>query len=439
MGLRRTLMEPRKLWRDVSPLGLAMVACLALATGAWAGTEKVLYTFTGGADGGNPYAGVVFDNAGNLYSTTFAGGTSGGCAGYGCGTVFELTPGSGGAWTETVLYSFTGGVDGGSPASDLIFDSVGNLYGTTDFYGSGGACNDPTYGCGTAFELSPTSNGWAESVIYDFTDNDGGFNPAAGVIFDKNGNLYGTAGSGGAHVRGTVYELVARNNGWSEKTLYAFGGSSGGAEPADALIFDAAGNLYGTAYAGGTYDGGTVFELTSGSREAKTLHVFQCGFGGCSKKDKGDGANPLAGLVMDSAGNLYGTTRFGGNYKHGTVFKVARLAGGKWKETIIHSFTGGDDGEYPYGGLTIDRAGKLYGTTSGGGTHVWGTVFELKPSRSGRWKESVLYDFSGGSDGGEPLADLVIDASGNLYGTAALGGDAGCAGYGCGVVFEIIP
>ncbi len=431
-------MKPGNLWRDVSRLGLAMVACLALATGAWAGTEKVLYTFTGGSDGGNPEAGVVFDDAGNLYSTTFAGGTPGCYGGYGCGTVFKLAPGHGGVWTETVLYSFTGGADGGGPLSDPIFDSAGNLYATTDFYGSGGGCNDPIYGCGTVFELSPTSGGWVENVIYDFTDNDGGFNPAAGLIFDKRGNLYGTTGGGGAHAGGTVYKLVPRNNGWSEQTLHAFGGNSG-AEPADALIFDVGGNLYGTAYAGGTYDGGTVFELTNGGGKEKTLYVFQCGFGGCSKKDKGDGANPLTGLAMDSEGNLYGTTRFGGTYRRGTVFKVVRLAGGKWKESVIHSFTGGDDGEYPFGGLTIDKAGTLYGTTNGGGTHVWGTVFELKPAPGGRWKESVLYNFSGGSDGGEPLAALVIDAAGNLYGTASLGGDAGCAGYGCGVVFEIIP
>ena len=287
---------------------LAIFTAILFVTSTWAAAEeKVLHSFSGGADGTYPYGGLIFDAAGNLYGTTTSGGTSN------TGTVFELTPAAGGTWTEKVLHSFSGGTDGIHPYAGLIFDAAGNLYGTTDL---GGA-----YGYGTVFELTPAAGGtWTEKVLHNF--NNGGTDgtrPYARLTFDAAGNLYGTTYGGGAYNSyGTVFELTPAAGGtWTEKVLHSFGSGTDGLIPYGGLIFDAAGNLYGTTAYGGTNDLGTVFELTpkaGGGWTEKVLYSFG---------DGTDGVSPLAGLIFDAAGNLYGTTQHGGTYNYGTVFEIA--------------------------------------------------------------------------------------------------------------------
>ena len=424
---------------------LAIIAATLFATSTWAQIhEQVLHNFQyNGTDGVLPFAGLIFDAAGNLYSTTSEGGT------YGVGTVFELTPAAGGGWTETVLHSFGNGTDGRGPNA-LIFDAAGNLYGTTSWGG--------TYTYGTVFELTPAAGGgWTEQVLYSFcsqTNCTDGAHPVAGLIFDAAGNLYGTTGHGGVYAScnsgtgcGTVFELTpTAGGGWTEKVLHNFGNGTDGNSPSAGLIFDAASNLYGTTYVGGIYCSGsggcgTVFELTpaAGGTWTETVLYSFCPAGyPCT-----DGIGPEAGLIFDAAGNLYGTTVQGGRYDYGTVFELSPTAGGGWTETVLHNFGNGLDGVDPSAGLIFDAAGNLYGTTSWGGYYghyEYGTVFELTPAASGGWTETVLHSFGNGTDGRAPLAGLIFDAAGNLYGTTSAGGtDTSCpnGGYGCGTVFEL--
>jgi uncharacterized repeat protein (TIGR03803 family) len=419
-------------------VGLTCLILAVLVTGAWAAPKyKVLYTFTGGSDGGVPYARLLFDKRGNLYGMTHFGGQAGCYAGLGCGTIFELMPASGGGWTESVLYAFAGGAGGDNPIyGGLISDASGNLYGTTYFGGIfGGVCNP--YGCGTAFELAQSSQGWTKSLQYSFTGTSGQ-QPTSALAFDNAGHLYGTTLLGGQYTLGTMFELVKTGSGtWNEATLHQFTGGNDGSSPAAGLIADAAGNFYGTTSTGGSTNGGTVFELTSNRREVKVLHSFKCGLNKCDFKD---GGNPWSGLVFDQHGSLYGATRYGGVHRKGAIYRLMPSKGGGWKESLLYSFKSGTgDGAEPLSLLAFDKFGNLYGTTSRGGTNDEGVVFELMPSAGGRWKEAILYRFTGGSDGAKPQAGFVIDATGNLYGTAALGGQKGCGDAGCGVVFEITP
>jgi uncharacterized repeat protein (TIGR03803 family) len=381
--------------------------------------ETVLYNFS--SNGGDPYAGLTFDASGNLYGTTEFG------------TVFKLTPRAGGGWTEAVLYTFNGAGDADLYAG-LILDASGNLYGTEYFGG--------TYGWGFVFELTPAKGGgtWTEKTLHSFSANGtDGTSPSAGLIFDTVGNLYGTTQSGGANGGGTVFELSPSDHGsWGEKILYNFIYNGTGAyEPVAGLIFDASGNLYGTTLQGGTYGagndhtGGTVFELTpsaDGSWTETVLYNFD---------ESGSGPyGPGAVLVLDPAGNLYSTTPDGGTYNSsGTVFELSPQAGGSWTETTLHSFGNGSDGLNPFDGLVLDASGNLYGTTWQGGAYGKGTAFELMPEAGGAWEEKVLYSFGGsGTDGKNPSGGLIFDASGNLYGTTQGGG-----AYGGGTVFEINP
>jgi len=268
-------------------------------------TETVLYDFQGGNDGSAPYYGnVIFDSAGNLYGTTSAGG-GGECSG-GCGTVYELSP-SGSGWTEQILYRFTGGADGGSPASGVVLDQAGNLYGTTYMGGSG--CSG--HGCGVVYELSPSGSGWTEKVLYTFQGASDGKNPNAGVIFDQAGNLYGATFTGGSEGGGTVFELSPSGEGWSFSTLYAFqGGEYGPAGPYDNLAIDGAGSLYGTTNDdGGANTAGSVFKLTPQNGEwiYTNLFLFPTDDGAAPY-----GENPIGGPTVDSFGNVYGTTSQGG-------------------------------------------------------------------------------------------------------------------------------
>jgi len=395
---------------------LAIFTVTGFVTITYASTEKVLYSFgTNEGDGGVPYGGLIFDAAANLYGTTSGGGT------YNDGTVFELTPKAGGGWTEKVLHSFSG-KDGAVPYAGLIFDSVGNLYGTTY---EGGAYND-----GTVFELTPEAGGgWKEKVLHSFSGKDGVY-PTASLIFDAAGNLYGTTSDGGAYYDGTVFELTPKaGGGWTEKVLHSFSGKEG-AVPYAGLIFDAAGNLYGTTFMGGTnIKYGTVFELTpkaGGGWKEKVLHSFY----------SQDGDEPIAGLIFDAAGNLYGMTSSGGiNNNYGTVFELTPKAGGGWTEKVVHHFNNYKKGVGPQASLIFDGAGNLYGTTYAGGAFGPGTVFELTPEAGGGWTEKVLHSFNNnGNDGYNPLDSLVFDASGNLYGTTYGGG-----AYDLGMVFEVKP
>jgi uncharacterized repeat protein (TIGR03803 family) len=440
---------------DYMEIGCGAVVKLRRGTGSeW--TAENLYQFTA-SDGFDPVSTLIADNSGNFYGTTNAGGKGPGyfediggqdCP-YGCGTVFRLTRSSGGHWSRSVLYSFTGiNGDGSFPWGSLIFDAAGNLYGTTEW---GGA-----FGSGTVFELIPDSGGrWKEIVLYSFTGHSDGGLPVAGLIFDAAGNLYGTTSAGGVgtYGSGTVFELSPAGNTWKETVLYGFTGTNGdGAIPTASLIFDAAGNLYGTTSLGGGGDCGighcgTAFELSpvQGGWKETVLHAFIAA--------NGDGAGPQGSLVIDDAGDLYGTTWEGGIGSScpggftgcGTVFKLTRKTGNTWKETIVHNFGSYDgDGDFPAGGLAFDLAGNLYGTTKGG-TKGSGTVFKLTPISGGHWAERVLHTFAGyPSDGAFPVANIILDAEGNLYGTTSGGGLNGNSGFGGfqafgGTVFEITP
>jgi uncharacterized repeat protein (TIGR03803 family) len=391
-------------------------------------TESVIYTFKGGSDGAFPYAGLTLDSAGNLYGTTLLGGTQPtNCLGWSCGTVFKLAPGSHGSWTESILYSFTGGSDGGEPRGELIFDSAGSLYGTASVGGK-------SSGSGTVFKLTPASNSWTLNVLYSFFDSNGndGFDPQSGLIFDKAGNLYGTTLFGGSARCsggcGVVFELISNGNGsFSESVLYNFlGGASDGAYPAGGLVFDQVGNLYGTTYSGGRSPGpvGVVFQLAPGSGGQWTetvVHAFTGSF---------DGASPYGALVFDQAGNLYGATYRGGTADVGTVFELTPTTGGQWTKSTIYSFPS-SDGQDPNGNLVEDASGNFYGTTYPGGTYAQGEVFKLAPNSTGGWTKGTIYSFKGTTDGALP-SNLVFDKSGNLYGTAVVG-------PGLGSIFELKP
>jgi uncharacterized repeat protein (TIGR03803 family) len=374
-----------------------VAAVLALAplwaNCAWSQTsEKVLYNFNGGSDGAEPTAGLISDPAGSLYGTTLHGGPSN------AGTVFKLDP----AGNETVLYSFTGfanGADGENPKAGVVRDSVGNLYGTTWF---GGANNG-----GSVFKVDPTGK---ETLLYSFANGSDGGNPGGGLIQDSQGNLYGTTHFGGVHGAGTIFRVGPTG---IETVLYSFTGGSDGSQPNAGVTRDASGNLYGTTQFGGASGAGTVFKLDTSGVEA-VLHSFTNGL---------DGGTPLAPVIQDAKGNLYGTTVQGGS-GYGVVFKVD-LTGA---ETPFYTFTGGSDGAAPYPPVIQDAAGNLYGMTYQGGTHGYGVVFKVDPTGH----ESVLYNFAENVAEAVSEANLLLDSAGNLYGTTRAGGTSNN-----GTVFEI--
>jgi uncharacterized repeat protein (TIGR03803 family) len=354
--------------------------------------EVLLYSFSG-TDGQNPDAGLVMDSAGDFYGTTQSGGANGD------GTVFKISANG----TETVLHSFTGGADGMNPEAPLILDSAGNLYGTTV---GGGA-----HGDGTVFEVSASGT---ESVLYSFAGGTAdGANPYAAVVMDTSGNLYGTTQNGGASGAGTVFKITA---GGTESVLYSFAlGTTDGTNPDAALIMDSAGNLYGTTPNGGAHNQGTVFEVSASGTES-VLYSFAGG--------PTDGGYPFSALVADGTGDFYGTTYSGGAHGQGTVFKL----GTDGTESVLYSFGSGTDAADPHSVLTLDSAGNLYGTSTQGGQFGLGTVFELAADGT----ESVLHSFNT-ADGQNPGAvGLVMDSAGHMYGTTQNGG-----ANGDGVVFEV--
>ena len=355
-----------------------------------AGNETPLYSFAGGADGANPNAGVVRDSAGNFYGTTIYGGTSR------AGVVYQVTA----AGAETVLYTFTGGTDGTGPYAGVIRDTVGNLYGTAAYGGAAGE--------GVAYKLDTTG---VQTVLYGFPESGGGYGPNSGVILDGAGNLYGTTPQGGSLGAGVVYRMSAAGH---EAVLYSFTGGADGSNPNSGVVRDSAGNLYGTTFNGGTFGYGTVYKLDTAGNET-VLYTFTGG---------SDGSNPYAGVVRDSAGNLYGTTWYGGVGGAGVIYQVDASG----NETVLYSFTGGPGDSRSYSGLYRDSAGNLYGVSYSGGTAGFGAVYKLDTANN----DTVLYNFTGGTDGRYPYAGVIRDAAGNLYGTTEVGG----AYYG-GVVYKV--
>jgi uncharacterized repeat protein (TIGR03803 family) len=385
---------------------------LALAGTGSAGTYKVLHAFNG-TDGTEPEWGVIPDSAGNLYGTTAAGGL------YNKGTVYELSPTDGGGWTQAVIYAFTGAADGYQPEAPLIMDANGNLFGTTLYGGANSG--------GVLFELSPVSGGgWAESVLYNFHGSFDFHSPR--LTFDSVGDLYGAATAAGLYSFGEVFELTPVNGMWIYSALYSFGGTpNDGQYPEGTVTFDSAGNLFGTTVEGGTTGLGTLFELTpgiDGTWNYSLLHSFV----------GSDGTLPGTGVSFNSAGKLFGTT--GSSYICGadesTIFE-GRFVRGVWTNTVLHTFTGGQDGCRPLSTLAFDSLGNFYGTTNLGGRGT-GVVFKATSKPGGGWTGRVLYEFKLHMDGGYPTGKLFLDSKGNIYGVA---GGGGPGGYG--VVYEISP
>jgi uncharacterized repeat protein (TIGR03803 family) len=432
-------MKRNRFWaacgRTLAVVATTLIVISMLASGAWASEYKVLYTFTGGPDGDNP-TGLIMDATGNLYSTTTGGGIGNCQWDGGCGTVFQLTPNPDGSWTKTVLYNFAGSPgDGGYPLErgHLIFDGSGNLYGTSQWHGA--------YGQGTVFKLMQNPDGsWSDSVLYSFAGKDGAV-PFTSLIFDIAGDLYSTTLVGGkgdcqipwGYGCGVAFKLTPNPDGsWTKSKLHKFAGGMDGANPWAGLTFDPAGNLVGTTTYGGAYGSGIIFQLTpqpDGRWIKKAVHHFNGGRGG---------ANPLGGLISDAAGNFYGTGSAGGAYGNGVVYKLTPTPNQKWGYRVIHQFKGGEDGANPGLDLTFDPAGNLYGVTGGGGACGKGVAYKLAPNPDGSWKRFTLHSFTCGDDGQSPSSSLILDASGNIYGVAfghywiCLDSD-----YQCGVVFKI--
>jgi len=386
---------------------MAFMAVLVLAAFAQAQTFTTLYNFTGGADGGSPNAGLIQDPAGNLYGTTEIGGSG---HYYADGVVFEVNT----AGTETVLHSFGGYPDGGGPAAPVVRDKAGNIYGTTV---SGG--ND----CGVVFKIDSAGN---ETVLHTFSGSDG-CGPLQGLARDKAGNLYGTTApqlctdcSG----VGTIFKIDRAGD---FTLLHTFtGGSSDGVFPYYGhLTMDKSGNLYGATWGGGAYGYGVLYEF---SRSGKfiVLHSFN--------NSSSDGCYPYGSVLMDKAGDFYGTTSGCGSYYYGTIWRVSKTG----KETILHNFAGSpSDGCTPYAGVSRDPKGNLYGvTTACGANYYFGTVYEL----SAKGKLTLLHSFDG-ADGQLPLGEVLRTSAGALFGTTYYGGTSNCRIYysTCGTVWSYAP
>ena len=400
-------------------------ALVAMPLGStWAATtEKVIFNFTGGNDGGDPASQLTFDTAGNAYGTTVTGGT------FGCGTVFELAPAGGGQWQQSVLYSFGCFDDGKNPYGGVTLDATGNLYGTTAAGGTGTCTGD---GCGVVFKLTRSGGSWTESVLYSFAGGTDGYGPGGMVVFDRAGNLYGTTPDGGAYSQGTVYQLSLNGGQWQENIIHNFtGGDDGAVGSLGALLIDSSGAIYGVTELGGANGAGTVFRMffSGGAWNLVTLYAF---------KGQPDAGFPYGGLIADAHGNLYGTTYYGGANGAGAVFNVAPgpSAIGGWRDVVLYSFQGGTDGGSPTSTLVFDAAGNLYGTTSAGGDPGCdcGVAFELSPNGSGGWSESVIHTFGSIPDGSYPYYGMTPDGMGNFFGTTASGGH-----HQQGTVFELTP
>ena len=407
-------------------LAIALVLTM-LAPAAHAQSFSVIHTFAG-SDGIKPYAGVSI-HGGNLFGTTaFGGGNN--------GTVWELSH-SGSSWLINPISYLFG--TGNQPKARAVFGPDAHLYTIAEIGGAEGN--------GSVFSLTPPISicrtaqcFWRETDVHSFagSPSDGQYPGSGDLIWDQQGNIYGVTGSGGLTNAGIVYELTPSGNSYTEKILYNFLGLADGAGP-NGVVIDSKGNLFGTAYSGGLQDCpqqqdcGVVFELTNvpgvGWQET-VLYAFTGG---------NDGANPIGGVILDSLGNLYGTTRAGGMGGAGTLFELSP-SGNSWTYNVLYSFSG-IYGCGSWASLTLDAAGNLYGTTDCAGLDQRGNVFKLTKTQNG-WTYTSLYDFTGGADGGYPVGNVTIDSDGTLYSTASGGGSSqgACAAYGgCGTVWMIKP
>ena len=406
-------------------MAATIVALAVTASASAAPVETVLHSFTGGKNGAQPSTALIADANGALYGTASGGDGN-------LGLVFRLTPPAQGKtfWTETVLWRFKGGTDGGAPKGGLIADANGALYGTTTSAGG-------MFGAGTVFKLTPPAKGktvWTETTLYSFTGGKDGGSPIGGLVADANGALYGAALNGGTQTMGVVFMLTPPAIGktvWTETVLWNFTGGADGAYPNGDLL-NVGGRLYGTAVGGGADGFGVAFQLTPpGEAWTETiLHTFTGG---------SDGAYPRAGLMAGNAG-FFGTTNYGGSAPgyggFGVVFQLGLpIVNGQWTETTLHAFTGGLDGRLPLAGLwEADFNRGVYGTTFEGGINKLGVAFRLRPPAKGQtvWTEIVLENF-GGNKGSAPTAGL-LNVNGILYGTTPNGG-----AYKNGVVFKLTP
>ncbi len=407
--------------RNAATLVIGLVLFLATAQGQ---TLNVLYNFTGGPDGAYPGDGVTIDKAGNLYGTNYGGGS-------GYGTVYSLKH-AGTGWVVFPLYSFSGGSDGANPWTRVNLGPDGTLYGSTFAGGIPGCAFQGRDGCGVIFNLKPGVHAvcanslcpWNETVLYSFTGGTDGWLPEGDLLF-QSGNIIGTTQDGGAYNNcngypgcGVVWQLTPSGGGWTESVLWSFGNGTDGIIPLGGVVPDKAGNLYGAALLGGSANAGGVYQLTPSLTESVIYS-----FSGASDGYVGGG-----GVILDQAGNIYGTTLGGGAGGGGVAYE---LTNGTWAYNLVYSFSGSTNGAYDK--FTMDQAGNLYGATSNDGLYGYGAVFELTPSGGGSWNYTSLHDFTNGSDGANPNGSLVFDADGNIYGTASGGAN------GDGVVFEITP
>lgn len=409
-------------------LALSLASVIASAQ-----TESILYAFASAPDVSRSESALVADAAGNFYGAAVTGGTSG------MGGVFKLTrPGSpGGAWSESVIYSFQGKTDGAFPSGGLAIDKAGNLYGTA-------AMGDPICSCGTVYKLKPPTNAggaWSFRTMHNFTGETDGFAPQTGVVLDSKGAVYGATTAGGALGYGVAYKVASVGSGFTQTILKTFDGLVGGFS--GPLIFHSAGNLYGVSGSGGASRNGSVFQLSppanvSGEWTETILGTFAPG--------TSSGYFPRGTLILDAKGQLYGTNTYGGTLKggatgFGTVFRLSppTVAGGGWSLNILYTFTGGTDGAGPFAGLVLDQSNGVFsGTTSAGGLSPGcGVVFSLTPPlvSGGAWTQSVLHSFVNAPDGCYVYSDLTFDSSGNLFGTTGYGGGQSEGG----IVFQVTP
>ncbi len=410
----------------VALAGLAIMFCTAGA--ALGQTLSTIYSFKGTPDGANPFQPNLVEVNNTFYGVTAAGGK------YGFGTIFQVTS----TGTEKVLYNFTGSTDGASPNAGLVRDKSGNFYGTTSAGGDLSCTVFGSTGCGVVFELSATHK---YSVLYTFTGGADGAVPQ-GVVMDSSGNLYGPTFYAGDTTCfspigcGVVFKLTKATH-WTERALHTFELDTNGAVPQGFLTISGS-TLYGANLNGGNLADcggagcGVIFKMSASTGAETVLYTFTGGT---------DGLGPTGGMVLDSKGNLYGTTATGGDLSCtisqysagcGVVFQISPAG----KEKILHTFTGAtSDGAEPFLGVVRDK-GDLYGTTGYGGTDNVGTVYEILATGG----YSILYNFTDGTDGGVPTASLTLDSTGNLWSTAYVGGDLSCnAPYGCGTVFKLAP
>lgn len=332
---------------------------------------------------------------------------------FGSGTVFKLRQTPTG-WVRRVLHSFTSGADGGEPYKGVTLDREGNLYGTAVSGGSG-SCEG---GCGVVYKLTNSNGTWTQTVIHAFTGGADGSGPGARVTVDRDGNIYGMAPTGGTYGLGTIYRIHQDQNGaWRFKVIHAFTGGADGSTGSAGRMILRHGHLYGAATTGGTYGSGVVFELRpagGGEWNFRTIYSF---------RGQPDGVFPYGALLFDSLGNIYGTTYYGGANGIGSVYQLSPQAVGEWNESVLYSFQEGTDGNSPISNLVADAVGNLYGTTSEGGLGS-GIIFKLSPDGNGHWTETVVHSFQGPPDGAFAYNGMVVDRFGNFYGATVHGGDA---------------